>query len=333
MDQAQLISDRLKNKTILVTGGAGFIGSNLTEALLKIGASVIVLDNLETGLQSNIDRLSQYDKFRFVKGDICNPEDYRELLKEVDAISNQAALGSVPRSIEFPLNTHRVNATGFLTILHEAKTANVKRFVYASSSSVYGDSLASPKHEGQEGNVLSPYAATKQLNEEYGRVYHQLHGMQTIGLRYFNVFGPYQNPNGVYAAAIPKFLDKMLQGGEIVVNGDGEQSRDFTYVRNAIHANLLSLISENEQAFGQVYNVACGRSLTLNNVINGLEEGLKSLGETPRNTITYGPPRKGDIKDSLASTAKIEQYLDYQPVYTFEEGIQEYLHHVLQSKS
>lgn len=324
------IVQKLKNKTILVTGGAGFIGSNLTEALLKIGASVIVLDNLETGLQSNIDRLSQYDKFRFVKGDICNPEDYRELLKEVDAISNQAALGSVPRSIEFPLNTHRVNATGFLTILHEAKTANVKRFVYASSSSVYGDSLASPKYEGQEGNVLSPYAATKQLNEEYGRVYHQLHGMETIGLRYFNVFGPYQNPNGVYAAAIPKFLDKMLQGGEIVVNGDGEQSRDFTYVRNAIHANLLSLISENEQAFGQVYNVACGRSLTLNNVINGLEDGLKSLGKTPKNTITYGPPRKGDIKDSLASTAKIEQYLDYKPVYTFEEGIQEYLRHVLQ---
>lgn len=333
MTEVQLISDRLKNKTILVTGGAGFIGSNLTEALLKIGASVIVLDNLETGLQSNVDRLSQYDKFRFVKGDICNPEDYRELLKEVDAISNQAALGSVPRSIEFPLNTHRVNATGFLTILHEAKTANVKRFVYASSSSVYGDSIASPKHEGEEGNVLSPYAATKQLNEEYGRVYHQLHGMETIGLRYFNVFGPYQNPNGVYAAAIPKFLDKMLQGGEIVVNGDGEQSRDFTYVRNAIHANLLSLISENEQAFGQVYNVACGRSLTLNNVIHGLEEGLRSLGETPQNTITYGPPRKGDIKDSLASTAKIEHYLDYKPVYTFEEGIQEYLRHVLQPES
>ncbi|MNR30874.1 dTDP-glucose 4,6-dehydratase [compost metagenome] len=154
--------------------------------------------------------------------------------------------------------------------------------------------------------------------------------METIGLRYFNVFGPYQNPNGVYAAAIPKFLDKMLQGGEIVVNGDGEQSRDFTYVRNAIHANLLSLISENKEAFGQVYNVACGRSLTLNNVIHGLEEGLRSLGETPQNTITYGPPRKGDIKDSLASTAKIEQYLDYKPVYTFEEGIQEYLRHVLQ---
>lgn len=324
------IIQKLKDKTILVTGGAGFIGSNLTEALLKTGASVIVLDNLETGLQSNIDRLSAYGKFRFVKGDICHPEDYRELLQEVDAISNQAALGSVPRSIEFPLNTHRVNGTGFLTILHEAKQAGVKRFVYASSSSVYGDSTASPKHEGQEGNVLSPYAATKQLNEEYGRVYHQLHGMETIGLRYFNVFGPYQNPNGVYAAAIPKFLDKMLEGGEIVVNGDGEQSRDFTYVRNAIHANMLSLIAENEAAFGQVYNVACGRSLTLNNVIQTLQDGLRSLGREPLNTITYGPPRQGDIKDSLASTAKMERFLDYKPIYTFEEGIQEYLRHVLQ---
>ena len=332
MNQIQLISDQLKHKTILVTGGAGFIGSNLTEALLKIGASVIVLDNLETGLQSNIDRLSHYENYRFVKGDICNPDDYRDLLKEVDAISNQAALGSVPRSIEFPQNTHRVNDTGFLTILHEAKLAGVKRFVYASSSSGYGDSLASPKHEGQEGKVLSPYAATKQLNEEYGQVYHQLHGMETIGLRYFNVFGPFQNPNGVYAAAIPKFLDKMLQGGEIVVNGDGEQSRDFTYVKNAIHANLLSLISENKEAYGQVYNVACGRSLTLNTVINSLQEGLKELGTAPKNTLTYGPPRKGDIKDSLASTAKMEQYLDYKPVYTFEEGINEYLRHVLQCK-
>lgn len=332
MTQVQLISDRLKNKTILVTGGAGFIGSNLTEALLKIGASVIVLDNLETGLQSNVDRLSHYENYRFVKGDICNPDDYRDLLKEVDAISNQAALGSVPRSIEFPLNTHRVNGTGFLTILHEAKQANVKRFVFASSSSVYGDSIASPKHEGQEGKVLSPYAATKQLNEEYGQVYHQLHGMETIGLRYFNVFGPFQNPNGVYAAAIPKFLDKMLEGGEIIVNGDGEQSRDFTYVKNAIHANILALISDNEEAFGKVYNVACGRSLTLNNVIHNLEEGLISLGTSPKNTITYGPPRQGDIKDSLASTARMEQYLDYKPVYTFEEGINEYLLHVLQCK-
>ncbi len=332
MDQVQRISEKLKNKTILVTGGAGFIGSNLTEALLEIGASVIVLDSLETGLQSNVDRLSHYPNYRFVEGDICNPEDYRHLLKEVDAISNQAGLGSVPRSIELPLNTHRVNATGFLTMLHEAKEANVKRFVYASSSSVYGDSQASPKHEGDEGKVLSPYAVTKLLNEEYAHVYHQLHGMETIGMRYFNVFGPFQDPEGVYAAAIPRFLNKMLYGGEIVVNGDGEQSRDFTYVKNAVHANLLSLISENEEAFGQVYNVACGRSLTLNTVINNLEDGLKELGTGSKHTLTYGPDRKGDIRDSLASTSKMEQYLNYKPVYTFEEGINEYLRHVLQCK-
>ncbi len=326
------IEQKLKNKTILVTGGAGFIGSNLTEALLKIGASVIVLDSLETGLQSNVDRLSHYENYRFVKGNICNPEDYRNLLKEVDAISNQAALGSVPRSIEFPFNNHHVNATGFLTILHEAKLANVKRFVYASSSSVYGDSLISPKHEGDEGKLLSPYAVTKKLNEDYAQVYHQLYEMETIGLRYFNVFGPCQDPNGVYAAVIPKFLDKMLRGEEIVVNGDGEHSRDFTYVKNAVYANLLSLASENNQAFGEAYNVACGRSLTLNQLIQSMQEELKALGVVPKSNVVYGPPRQGDIKDSLASTAKMEQYLDYKPVYTFEEGLNEYLRHVLQCK-
>lgn len=326
------IEQKLKNKTILVTGGAGFIGSTLAEALLKLGASVIVLDNLETGFQSNVDRLSHYENYRFVNGDICNPEDYRHLLKEVDAISNQAGLGSVPRSIELPLVTHRVNATGFLTILHEAKQAGVKRFIYASSSSVYGDTPTSPKYEDQEGKVLSPYAVTKLMNEEYGQVYHQLHGMETIGLRYFNVFGPFQDPEGVYAAAIPRFLDNMLRGGEIVVNGDGEQSRDFTYVKNAVHANLLSIISENDEAFGQVYNVACGRSLTLNNVINSLQNGLKELGMTPKHTLTHGPERKGDIKDSLASIEKIEHYLGYKPVYSYEEGIDEYLRHVLQCK-
>jgi UDP-N-acetylglucosamine/UDP-N-acetylgalactosamine 4-epimerase len=325
MTAEQRISERLKNKTVMVTGGAGFIGSNLTEALLETGASVIVLDNLETGLQSNIDRLSEHRNFRYVKADICNPEEYRDLLKETDAISHQAALGSVPRSIEFPLNTHRVNATGFLTMLHEAKTAGVKRFVYASSSSVYGNSTASPKQEGQEGEVLSPYAATKQLNEEYAQVYHRLHGMEMIGLRYFNVFGPYQNPNGVYAAAIPRFLDKMLEGGEITVHGDGGQSRDFTYVKNAVHANLLSLASDNEDSFGKVYNVACGRSLTLNDVIRSLEDGLYATGKTPKHTVVYGPERAGDIRDSLASVARIEKNLGYEPLYTFEEGINEYL--------
>lgn len=320
--------NQLSGKHILVTGGAGFIGSNLTEALLNLGASVTVLDNLSTGLQSNIDRLSHHPNYTFVRGDICNPADYKALLKTVDGISNQAALGSVPRSIEFPLNTHLVNATGFLTMLHEAKEAGVKRFVYASSSSVYGDSLASPKHEGDEGTALSPYAVTKQLNEQYASVYYRLHQMETIGLRYFNVFGPYQNPEGVYAAAIPKFLDKMLHGGEIVVNGDGNQTRDFTYIQNAVLANLLSLIAPVE-ATGRVYNVACGRSLTLNEVLTTLADGLNQVGIAPKNSTVYGPKRAGDIQDSLAATDLIEKYVGYAPLYTFEEGITEYLAYAL----
>lgn len=318
----------LKGKHVLVTGGAGFIGSNLTEALLSIGASVTVLDNYATGLKANIDRLSNYEGFRFLEADICQPTQYRAILKEVDVISHQAALGSVPRSIEFPLNTHEVNATGFLTLLHEAKVAGVKRFVYASSSSVYGDSLASPKSEGDEGNALSPYAVTKQLNEHYAAVYHRLHQMETIGLRYFNVFGPHQNPEGVYAAAIPRFLDKMLNGGEIIVNGDGEQTRDFTFVQNAVLANLLSLSTDHMDAFGKVYNVACGRSLTLNEVIAALENGLIKMGKTVSHQLTYGPNRVGDIRDSLASTEMIEKNIGYQALYTFEEGIQVYLNQV-----
>lgn len=319
----------LKGKRVLVTGGAGFIGSNLTEALLKIGASVVVLDNLETGLLANVERFKDRSGYTFVQGDICDPTTYRAILKDIDVISHQAALGSVPRSIAFPLQTHAVNATGFLTILHEAKEAGIKRFVYASSSSVYGDSIASPKREGDEGKALSPYAVTKQLNEQYAGVYHQLHGIETIGLRYFNVFGPHQNPEGVYAAAIPRFLDKMLEGGELVVNGDGNQTRDFTYVQNAVLANLLSLSTENNQAWGKVYNVACGRSLTLNEVIHALEDGLISRNKSPKHALIYGPPRAGDIRDSLASTHLMETNLGYTPLYTFEEGVEEYLSFVL----
>ncbi len=315
----------LAGKRVLVTGGAGFIGSNLAEALLEIGAVVTVLDDLSTGLQSNVDRLSAHANYSFVKGDITNPSDYRDLLKNVDLISHQAALGSVPRSIALPLNTHHVNATGFLTMLHEAKEAGIKRFVYASSSSVYGDSLDSPKQEGGEGNMLSPYAVTKQLNEEYAQVYHRLHGMECIGLRYFNVFGPYQNPEGVYAAAIPRFLDKMLSGGEIVVNGDGNQTRDFTFVRNAVLANLASLTNENSSAFGKVYNVACGASCTLNNVIEALHQGLLKLNIEPKHSLVYGPERSGDIRDSLANISAIETNLGYKPLYTFEEGVDTYL--------
>lgn len=319
----------LKGKHILVTGGAGFIGSNLAEALLKIGARVTVLDNLSTGFKHNMEGFAHEANFSFVEGDIRDPEICSRVLKGIDAVSHQAALGSVPSSIEFPLMTHDVNATGFLTLLHAVKEAGVKRFVFASSSSVYGDSKASPKREGDEGNALSPYAVSKQLNEQYAGVYYRLHAMETIGLRYFNVFGPRQNPEGVYAAAIPRFLDKMKNGGEIVVNGDGNQTRDFTYVRNAVYANLLSLTSEKSAAFGKVYNVACGRSLTLNNVIEMLEDGLKNQGSVPKHKVVFGPKRVGDIQDSLANIGLISENLSYEPLYTFEEGVAEYLSYQL----
>lgn len=319
------ILDTLKSKRILITGGAGFIGSTLAESLLQIGASVVVLDNLATGFQANIDRLASYPNFKFILGDICDLVAYSEELKQVDLISHQAALGSVPRSIEFPLNTHHANATGFLTILHAAKEVGIQRFVYASSSSVYGDSEKSPKVEGEEGNAISPYAVTKELNEQYARVYHQLHGMETVGLRYFNVFGQYQNPNGAYAAAIPKFLDKMLHGGEIVINGDGSQTRDFTYVKNAVLANILALSSTNSLAFGEAFNVACGSSYSINQVIETIETGLKKEGKKPLHTVKNGPVREGDIPKSLADISKIQRILGYSPQYTFQEGIVEYL--------
>lgn len=325
MEIPKEISRLVEGKSYLITGGAGFIGSNLSEALLNMGASVFVLDSLVTGLESNVERLSKHEKFTFIQGDICHVSDYQSVLNQVDAISHQAALGSVPRSIALPLNTHAANTTGFLTILHEAFQAGVKRFVYASSSSVYGDTKVTPKVEGIEGNPLSPYAVTKKLDEQYALVYHQLHQMETIGLRYFNVFGLHQNPNGVYAAAIPKFLDKMLEGGEIVINGDGTQTRDFTYVQNAVWANLLALTTQNPIAFGESFNVACGASYSINEVINVLENGLRKIGQTPKHTIKYGPNREGDIPKSLADITKISNLLEYSPKYSFQEGIDEYL--------
>jgi len=250
----------------------------------------------------------------------------------MDVISHQAALGSVPRSIEFPHNTHAVNATGFLNMLHAAKESGVKRFVYASSSSVYGDSSVSPKVIGSEGNLLSPYAVTKHLNEQYAKVYSRLHGMETIGLRYFNVFGPKQDPNGVYAAAIPKFIDKMLKGEEIVVNGDGEQTRDFTYVKNAVNANILGLSSENENAFAKVFNVACGEFYSLNNVIEEIRAQLEKLDKyNPSTTVVYGPNRPGDVRDSLADISSTEKELEYLNPITFREGMDLYLNSMFSS--
>jgi UDP-N-acetylglucosamine 4-epimerase len=316
----------LNGKSVLITGGAGFIGSNLVEALLNLNAKVTVFDNLATGRKSNIEEFFSHSNFQFIEGDLKNYSDCQNALKGIELVSHQGALGSVPRSIEFPHNTHDVNATGFLNMLHACKEVGIKRFVFASSSSVYGDALGSPKIEGEEGNLLSPYAVTKELNEQYAKVYHRIHGIQTIGLRYFNVFGPKQDPNGVYAAAIPKFIDKMINGEEVIINGDGEQTRDFTYVKNAVLANLLALSTYNENAFGKTYNVACGDSFSLNAIIKTIKEILikKNIFNVNCNIIN-GPDRIGDIRNSLADIGAIKAELEYNPIYQFQEGIEEYL--------
>lgn len=316
----------LKDKHVLVTGGAGFIGSNIVAALLLQSTRVTVLDNLSTGNYKNIEPYLNNPLFTFVEGDICDYNTCLNVLNGVDAISHQAALGSVPRSIEFPHNTHLVNATGFLNMLNAAREKGVKRFVYASSSSVYGDSKISPKTIGSEGRLLSPYAVTKQLNEMYAGVYHQLHQQETIGLRYFNVFGPNQDPNGAYAAAIPKFIDAMLNGGQITIHGDGEQTRDFTYVKNAVKANLLALSTENCAAFGRSFNVACGNYFSLNQVISSIRSVLEIKGElSSQTTIIYGPERSGDIRDSLADISETTEFLDYSDLIYFDAGMKEYL--------
>ena len=320
----------LQGKHILVTGGAGFIGSNLVGFLLSNNIRVSVLDNLATGRMSNLEEFEGNELFRFINGDITDFDVCMSALKGIDAISHQAALGSVPRSIELPHNTHAVNATGFLNMLHAAKESGVDRFVYASSSSVYGNSQNSPKKIGEEGDLLSPYAVTKQLNEEYAKVYHKLHKLQTIGLRYFNVFGPKQDPNGVYAAAIPKFIDKMINGEEITINGDGEQTRDFTYVLNAVKANVLGLSVDNELAYGEAFNVACGEYLSLNGVIEAIKIGLTDHDRFNRqSTIVNGPDRPGDVRDSLADISDTAHKLNYDYPIRFDEGMKVYLEYIL----
>ena len=315
-----------KGRKILVTGGAGFIGSNIVEELLAKGAAVRVLDNFATGFRHNIGEFIHNPLFELIEGDICIYKDCLKAVEGVDAISHQAALGSVPRSIAYPELTHATNATGFLNMLRAANELGVKRFVYASSSSVYGDSTVSPKSVGCEGNLLSPYAVTKHLNEEYAKVYARLHGMETIGMRYFNVFGPKQNPNGVYAAAIPKFIDAMINGGTITINGDGEQSRDFTYVKNAVSANLLGLCVENQEAYGRVFNIACGDSFTLNQIISTIREGLIARQLFNENTvIKHGPDRPGDIRSSLADITETTTILGYSNPITFDAGMKEFI--------
>jgi len=317
--------DKLKDSHVLVTGGAGFIGSNIVGFLLDNNIRVSVLDNLATGRISNLEEFSDNPLFTFIEGDITDYETCLSAMNGIDVVTHQAALGSVPRSIELPHNTHNVNATGFLNMLHATKESGVKRFVYASSSSVYGNSKVSPKNIGDEGELLSPYAVTKKLNEDYANVYNKLHTIETVGLRYFNVFGPKQDPNGVYAAAIPKFIDKMITGGELTIHGDGGQTRDFTYVMNAVKANVLGLTTDDAGAFGNAFNVACGEYFSLNDVVQEIKENLINRNKfNPNCKVVNGPDRPGDIRDSLANIELTEKLLGYnEPIY-FKDGMKIY---------
>lgn len=310
-------NEELNNKTFLVTGGAGFIGSNLVEYLLKYGAKKVkVLDNLSNGYYENIEPYIGKENFEFIKGDIRNIESCKAALVDIDYVSHQAALGSVPRSIADPLTSNEVNISGFLNMLTAVKDAkNVKKMVYAASSSTYGDSPALPKVEGNEGNPLSPYAVTKLVNELYADVFSKVYGLNTIGLRYFNVFGPRQNANNPYAAVIPIFCKAFIEGVNPLINGDGETSRDFTFVENAVQANIRAMLAPNLGKH-EVFNVACGDQISLNEMIEMLKEiSGKDL------MANYGPERKGDVKHSKASIDKIVKILTYHPEVKFTEGL------------
>ena len=307
---------------ILITGGAGFIGSNLVATLLKDERVklVRVIDNLSTGSLKNIDGFIGHPKFRFVEADIRNYESCLEACDEIDAVSHQAALGSVPRSINDPLTTNAVNITGTLNIFNAAKEKGIKRVVYAASSSTYGDHPGLPKVEDKIGKPLSPYAVTKYVNELYAKVYADLYGMELTGLRYFNIFGPRQNPNGPYAAVIPLFAEAVLKNEPPTINGDGSHSRDFTYVDNAVQANILSLFTDNKEAVNQVYNIACGEQTSLNELFDGLR---KEAGSSLK--PIHGTERKGDVKHSLADISKAKKLLGYDPKISVKEGLKKTL--------
>ena len=304
-----------KNSVFLVTGGAGFIGSNLCEAILKLGYKVKCLDNLSTGKQENVNLFINDPNYEFIKGDITNFDTCMEACKGVDYVLNQAAWGSVPRSIEMPQYYEQVNIMGTLNMMEAARRNNVKKFVYASSSSVYGDSPNLPKIEGDEGNLLSPYALTKRVDEEYGKLYKKLYNLDTFGLRYFNVFGKRQDPDGAYAAVIPKFIKQLLNNEVPTINGDGKQSRDFTYVENVVEANLRACLASSESA-GQAFNIAYGGREYLIDIYYNLCEALGKKVEP-----IFGPDRPGDIKHSNASIEKAKQHLGYNPDYSFNDGI------------
>lgn len=309
---------------ILVTGGAGFIGSNLCEALLNNGNVVTCLDNFSTGKRENIAHLLKNEKFTLIEGDIRNLSDCQKACKNVDYILHQAALGSVPRSINDPITSNEVNVSGFLNMLVAARDAKAKRFVYAASSSTYGDSESLPKVEDKIGRPLSPYAVTKYVNELYADVFSKTYGIPTIGLRYFNVFGRKQDPNGAYAAVIPKFVMQLMQHESPVINGDGSYSRDFTYIDNVIEMNVRAITNEDEAAFNTVYNVAFGERTDLNELVALLKEYLSEFDSEIKNIeVTYGPNRTGDVPHSLASIEKAKRLLGYDPKYNMRSGLKE----------
>ncbi|RSK49617.1 SDR family oxidoreductase [Hymenobacter rigui] len=311
----------LDNLSFLVTGGAGFIGSNLVEYLLKYGAKEVrVLDNFSNGFRKNLRLFEGNPALRVIEGDIRDRQTCIDACKGIDVVLHQAALGSVPRSINDPITSNDVNVGGFVNMLVGAKEAGVKRFVYAASSSTYGDHKALPKVEDRIGKPLSPYAVTKYANELYADVFGKTYGMEIIGLRYFNIFGPRQDPNGAYAAVIPLFIDAVLEGRPPRMNGDGGQTRDFTFVENCVQANIKAALVQNPEAVNQVYNVAVADRTSLNDLFNILKEEAGS-DITPE----YGPDRAGDIRDSLADISKANNLLGYQPQIRIQEGLQKTL--------
>ena len=315
---------QLTNKRILITGGAGFIGSNLSEVLLEKGNTVICLDNFATGRKENIAHFLSNPNYTFIEGDIRNLTDCHQSVKNVDYVLHQAALGSVPRSIKDPITSNDVNVSGFLNMLVASRDAGVKRFIYAASSSTYGDSESLPKVEETIGKPLSPYAITKYVNELYADVFSKTYGLETIGLRYFNVFGRKQDPKGAYAAVIPKFVSQFMAGESPIINGDGEYSRDFTYIDNVIQANILCMLTENKEAINTVYNVAFGERNTLNDLITYLKESLSEFDPKIKDIqVAYGPNRVGDIPHSLASIDKAKNLLNYSPQYSLKKGLEE----------
>ncbi len=314
----------LKSSKILVTGAAGFIGSNLCEALLRIGSTVVAFDNFATGHKKNITPLEGKLNFTFIEGDIRNLDDCQKACNGVDYILHQAALGSVPRSINDPITTNDVNVGGFLNMLVAARDNNVKRFIYAASSSTYGDSVSMPKVEDKIGNPLSPYAITKYVNELYANNFKKTYDLDTIGLRYFNVFGRKQDPNGAYAAVIPKFVMQLMKHESPVINGDGSYSRDFTYIDNVIQMNMLAMVSDNSEALNNVYNTAFGERTTLNELTSLLKENLSVYDpKIAEVEIKFGPERKGDVPHSLASVNKAKSLLNYNPKFDIKSGLKE----------